>query len=80
LGFFILGVIAYRHGWFDAFPARAGKRWLWIGLGLGVVICIMGAWAGHPLLKFGLVSLLGIPFTFGVSRLIVKLPLARRIL
>jgi hypothetical protein len=32
LGFFILGVLAWRRAWFERFPARAGFAWLAVGL------------------------------------------------
>jgi glucan biosynthesis protein C len=32
LGFFILGVLAWRRAWFERFPRRAGFAWLGVGL------------------------------------------------
>jgi glucans biosynthesis protein C len=34
LAFFIVGLLAYRHGWVRKFPTRAGLGWLAVGLGL----------------------------------------------
>ena len=32
LGFFIVGVLAWRRAWFERYPARAGFAWLAVGL------------------------------------------------
>jgi len=49
---FIVGVLAARSGWFDAFPAQMGRRWLLAGTLLGtvawgVLIAAGGAMQGH---------------------------------
>ena len=36
LSFFILGVLAYDHQWFQKFPTRNGYIWLGIGLALAI--------------------------------------------
>ena len=36
LAFFIIGVLAYEHQWFQKFPTRDGYIWLGIGLALAV--------------------------------------------
>lgn len=36
LAFFIVGIVAYRNGWFVRFPTRAGMIWLAIGVGLAL--------------------------------------------
>ena len=32
LAFFIVGLLAYRHGWLLKFPTRAGMAWLGVGV------------------------------------------------
>lgn len=47
---FMLGIIAYRRGWFARIPETMGKVWLWIaaiGLVLSPVIAIGGGAINH---------------------------------
>ena len=37
LAFFIVGVLAYRRGWFMRYPTRRGLIWLGVGAALGVL-------------------------------------------
>jgi glucan biosynthesis protein C len=58
LGFFMLGVLAWRRAWFERFPARAG--WAWLAVGLAAA----AAWYAYDL---GLGRLLPLSDTaFGV--------------
>ncbi len=43
---FIVGILAARSGWFDAFPARLGWRWLFGG-------CVLGAITWALLIVYG---------------------------
>jgi peptidoglycan/LPS O-acetylase OafA/YrhL len=43
LGWFILGVVAYRKNWLERFPAKSGYIWLGLGIGLSLLYSIM-AW------------------------------------
>ncbi|HNT77745.1 MAG TPA: acyltransferase [Anaerolineae bacterium] len=43
LSFFIIGAIAYRHQWFLRFPAKAGMRWLLVGVTVAIL------WYGYVL-------------------------------
>ena len=43
LGWFILGVIAYRKNWLDRFPAKSGYIWLGTGISLSLLYSIL-AW------------------------------------
>jgi len=43
LGFFLVGVLAWRRAWFERFPARAG--WAWLAVGLAAAV----AWYAYDL-------------------------------
>lgn len=44
LSFFVLGTLAYRHGWLAQFPARAGRAWLAAGLVLAALWYVYDLW------------------------------------
>lgn len=43
LGWFIMGVLAYRNNWIERFPAKSGFAWLGVGLALSVLYSVT-AW------------------------------------
>jgi glucan biosynthesis protein C len=43
LGWFIMGVLAYRKNWIARFPAKSGYIWLGTGIGLSILYSIL-AW------------------------------------
>lgn len=44
LGFFIIGIMAYRGDWFERFPTRRGYNWLWVGVILAVLWYLLRLW------------------------------------
>ncbi|HTP58796.1 MAG TPA: acyltransferase family protein, partial [Spirochaetia bacterium] len=57
LAFFVIGVLAFRRGWFDSFPLRRGMLWL----GAGIVAAV--AWYAWSLVPHGAIS----PLASGIS-------------
>ncbi len=43
LGWFIMGVLAYRKNWVERFPAKSGYIWLGVGIGLSILYSVT-AW------------------------------------
>jgi glucan biosynthesis protein C len=60
LAFFVIGVMAFRRGWFESFPVRRGMLWL----GAGIVAA--AAWYAWSLIPHGAIS----PLASGISSLI----------
>lgn len=48
ISFYVLGILAYRRGWFTSLAAPIGMRWLWIGLAAAVARYVYSI--GAPLL------------------------------
>jgi len=61
LSFFIIGVLAYEHNWFQTFPTRDGYTWLGIGITLALY------WYGYSLGFLG--ALPFNPITLDILRL-----------
>jgi glucans biosynthesis protein C len=57
LAFFVIGVVAFRRGWFTSLPKRVGMTWLIIGIGASVVYCAF-SFAGYAFFQRGGLSLL----------------------
>ncbi len=57
LSFFVVGLLAYRRGWFEHFPTRAGRVWLGIGVAASV------AWSIYVLGLYDLLPLRGLAFS-----------------
>jgi len=49
LGFFIIGLLAGRNRWFESFPARAGWRWLGVGVAASACWYAYALWLGRLL-------------------------------
>jgi len=45
IAMFSAGLLAYRHGWLEKIPARAGRFWLWVA-GVVVILYVPGALLG----------------------------------
>lgn len=46
ISMFILGLIAYRRGWFTKIPDAVGKRWFWVALIDLVLLVPLALWIG----------------------------------
>lgn len=56
LAFFIVGAVAYRRGWFERYPARAGLAWLAVGLVAAVL------WYAYALGLWRVILLRGVAY------------------
>jgi surface polysaccharide O-acyltransferase-like enzyme len=46
ISLFIVGLIAYRRGWFTTIPDAVGKRWLWVALIDLLLFPLLLQWGG----------------------------------